>query len=788
MSSDEVPPYVVRFVVLSLESPALINGARYVITWRRGSYRGTTPSFTCDSGSIDFSAMPEGHAIVHFKSNTSGYKGNARYQTKYITLSVEEASTKAKNQIGLVEFDVANCLQAHERVARVTKQADFRMGGFGATVTLQVVLHPQGESPPPNNVMPTAISARPSNTAAGASVIAPIAATTTATTRNQQSSAGKRKKILNRDEAMTLLLSVEALLEQRGGSAAAQHENERQNEATLTAEVQQLEERVAAMKMKLNAKRMISEAAMRAVRAETFDYVEAQFERLEQAESSKVFLRDVESNLLHYYQGAAPSLTSNTTELEQKLRSETQELAVLQKQQDRLGQLQLQKDVSDDLVTNLQRVHEKEQRIAMISNQLKAAATTAASTADAGSWEAQRKSFLEELEAINSKTKSLHDFAEEGRRMLAGRVEDWANRRYAPMRENDRALREAKVRDEAEQKAKKQHDLQKQIVDLFGALEAEPVQVNPTQPPAPAETVTQPEAASVDALYASVPKSADFETAQTTAASTQPQHKSDTQNRPIQEVLAEEYAFGSGPDVSATKAIPQAPHRDPFADLGRDMFAQITQSEIPANRKVTADPSPPTAAASVPDASDFASDIPVQQEVTVAAPVTATHSELRRTYAFGVEDATPAPQTFSRTTYDFGHAGSAAEGSTSRSSSQQAANPALAAPSDYAFGAVPSATIAPPATSYDFGAPSTAADGWATGFEGSSAATVSAPVVSVTVRGFGEQDSFFDSPTYDTNQPSEPAATVGMYSFEPNATSNTNSSEYRTTNIFASFE
>eukprot|EP00331_Platyophrya_macrostoma_P005513 CAMPEP_0176412502 /NCGR_PEP_ID=MMETSP0127-20121128/4176_1 /TAXON_ID=938130 /ORGANISM="Platyophrya macrostoma, Strain WH" /LENGTH=741 /DNA_ID=CAMNT_0017792173 /DNA_START=179 /DNA_END=2404 /DNA_ORIENTATION=+ len=741
--------------------------------------------------------MPEGHAIVHFKPNIGGAKGNSRYQTKYITLSVEEASTKSKSQIGLVEFDVANCLQGQERAARVVKQADFRMSGFGATVTIQVVLHPQGENPPAASVS-TTITPRTANR----DTIPPIGAPPSSVSTAAQAQArgvggvveGSRKKVLNRDEAMTLLLSVEGILDQRGGISAAQHENERQSEASLAAEVQQLEERVAAMKMKLNAKRMLSEAASRMVHAETLDYVQAQFEKLEQTENSKKYLHDVEASLQPFYT-VSPPTTSNTTELESRLRAETQELLALQRQQDRLGQLQLQRDVSDELVVTLQRVHEKEQSIASITAQLKSAAAAKSASSSDASWEAQRKSVLEELEAIETKTKSLTEFAEEGRRMIALRVEDWANRRFAPMRENDRALKESKAREEAEQKAKKQHDLQKQIVDLFGSLESEPVRAAAPMPSATAPAVAPspvPSAApplpppAVD-LFVTVPKSSDFESIPAADAASNNQPKQNKEEV-IQAVLAEEYAFGTGPDASVANraAAPPAPHRDPFADLGRDMFAQISQSEMPAARKPASVSNTQPTESKVPAAADFASEAPSQNEAPTTAAVTATHSELRRAYVFGgpaagTEDQTPSVSTNTFTapsvTYDFGS--QPAETSTSRSSSQhQQQQPSAAsvtvapfsASTEYSFGVAPPATGAPStAPTYDFGGG--ASDGWATGFGEvtAGAATVSPALVSV---GFTHHDSFFDSPADEHPVQQRPAAAEinttsnGMYSFE----------------------
>lgn len=744
MSTDDTPPYIVRFVIQKLECPALVTGMMYCIHWKRGSFRGTTPPMACDSGVVNFSSMPEAHAVLHFKPNVGGAKGSGKFQHKYITFSIEELS-RGKREVGLVEFDVANCLRGSERTAQVVKHSDFRMAGFGASVEVLVTLYPEGETRPAvSQLAPRAVPAAAVATAAIASPrisgVGPVA------------SVGRTKK-LTRDEAMTLLLSVEGLLDQRGAAGAENHQYAAEDEAALSAQVREIEEKIAVLRNKLNARRIVAQAALQVATSETCTYVDAQFRALEDTPSGQTFVSDVKGFFESARGTTSQTRTRDPADLQRCIATAQQELRQLEQDQDRLGQLQLRRDVSDDLVRLLGATHAKQQELAKLHEQLAASSAAAASSGQTNSFEAHKRAALEELDSLAAKRDALEAYNKESRRVYAARIEEWANRKYAAMRELDRADKANKLRDDEERKAKQQVQLQQQILDLFGEVQAPAAVAEPTaqqllsapQPSPPAShtqsVVAPPQSTLFDDLYNNVPQTSDFAPS-TIQQSRQPESALAAPRAATQEPV--EYRFAPPAEAENSARTLPATHAaaDPFADLHSNMFGADAP---PSNSDRLPSQASLAAAQSQPPTYHFGEEQGKTAAVAIKEATQTLRSELRRTYAFeGGDDTLQAERSLESTRQNGG-----ADFSSAPSAS-----------ATYDFGTVVDSRSLPPQLEVR---------------------------QSLEAQRQASNDSFWGSPPHAaaTQQP-PPVTITAPYSFDA-ASAQQDSGAYTSTNIFASF-
>ncbi|KAH9584066.1 hypothetical protein LSM04_006154 [Trypanosoma melophagium] len=216
--------YIVRFKVLTLECTSLSNGQQYTITYRRGETYRSTPCYVADGGVVDFSAMPEGSAIVHFKT------GGVRFHPKWITFRVEEyVRGHPRKTVAETQLDCAAVLGVHNTTAAATRRVSFDMYGSPAVMVVAILLYPEGH--PPLSFAGLLNSNSNSNSRSGEG-------------RRLRAAGGEVKKF-TRGEAMTLLISLETMLERRraeaavGGSAGTAQ----MMESPLQKRVAELEER-----------------------------------------------------------------------------------------------------------------------------------------------------------------------------------------------------------------------------------------------------------------------------------------------------------------------------------------------------------------------------------------------------------------------------------------------------------------------------------------------------------------------------------------------------------------
>ncbi|CUG87714.1 Hypothetical protein, putative [Bodo saltans] len=805
------PTYNVQFKILHIESPALLSGASYSIGWRRGSYRGNTQPFACDSGVVTLN-MPMATAVVHFKHNESGSKGYGKFQSKYLTFNIEEHARGSTKIVGMLEFDVANCLRGSETSAHVVKEAGFRMGGLGAKIDVEVILYPQGSAPPASStagarlvegrqgtsaMMPTTTST-PTNTAppaAAPSFSSAPAPSTVSTGRVTKAGGGGGRKTLTRDEALTLLLSVEGLLEQ-SGAAAAKTQYSGEDAETLDRQIQDLQRRVDEARGRLDAKKMLQQAALEVATAGAFTYPGTQFRQLEELPDAKRYSTEVTQYLdaLHRQHSAtaqrvsADGMPSTLAEVQVRIESTRQDLARLQRDQDELSHLQLRRDVSDEAIRVLGKIQAKEDQLAKLQKHkdILVAQGGSAMPTSTNLWEKEKSTILEEINNLHQRRETLQQVANNGCTMYASRVEAWANRRFAPMREYDKLHKEIQQREEAESKERKQKELQKQILDLFGDMEsgpAPPVNNNngtatgsataPHESPSSrsGSTAAQQTAAVdvFDTMYTNMPKTTDFGPSATNRAEEHKDQQPATgSSRSASQQNPTEYAFNEPKAPVTAPIVHEKKPVNAFADLAAEMFAPKEKSPPlkPAVSVVVAKPAE----------FNFGTDEPAQTssgQSSFAQPARAQVQELKGAYAFGApEEAskispqrvgagiTVAPAaSIIASEYSFG----TSDNNTSSGTAGRGATAAVAA--EYSFGG--------PAVSLHVD-------------------PVAAPSTEEASSSVGLWGTPLELVAEARAQSHQSHAAASVYSFGPTdgadsgVSSNTNT--YRSTNIFASFD
>ncbi|ORC86819.1 uncharacterized protein TM35_000251150 [Trypanosoma theileri] len=212
--------YIVRFKVITLECASLPNGQQYTITYRRRETCRSTPCYAADGGVVDFSSMPEGSAIVHFKP------GGVRFHPKWITFRIEEfVRGQPRKTVAETQLDCAAVLGVHNITAATTRRVSFDMYGTPAVMVVALLVYPNGHPPLSfAGIVPDKNSAR----AGGEGE------------RRLRAGGGEVKKF-TRGEAMTLLISLETMLERRRAETAAG--GSAQAESPLQRRVAELEER-----------------------------------------------------------------------------------------------------------------------------------------------------------------------------------------------------------------------------------------------------------------------------------------------------------------------------------------------------------------------------------------------------------------------------------------------------------------------------------------------------------------------------------------------------------------
>ncbi|EKF27080.1 hypothetical protein MOQ_009206 [Trypanosoma cruzi marinkellei] len=230
--------YIVRFKVLKVECVALVDGRQYTISYRRGETSRSTPCYIAEGGAVDFSTMPEGAAIVHFKS------GGARFLPKWITFRLEEyIRGRPRKLIGETQLDCAELLGLRSITASARRRVIFSVYGTSAQMVVALLVYPANHP---------ALS------------FGDIASTTGSDSQKSRTKTGEVKR-MTRGEAMTLLISLEAMLERR------------RNEEPKGKEPSNVERRLAELEERRRSLTGVDGMATAVVKKRTEDVVAAQF-------------------------------------------------------------------------------------------------------------------------------------------------------------------------------------------------------------------------------------------------------------------------------------------------------------------------------------------------------------------------------------------------------------------------------------------------------------------------------------------------------------------------------
>jgi hypothetical protein len=210
---NEMPrdTHILRFKVVSVECSSLPNGQQYTIMYHRGSTNRSTPCYTAQNGVINFAAMPEGAAVVHFKSG----HGGTRFAPKYIRFMVEEYTRgMPRRLVGETEVDVTQVLKGYANSASGVLTVVFRLYGTTAKMKVAVLVYPE-HAPPLSfeGLIDPADAAAPE--------------------------PPQTIKVMNRGEAMMILMGLETLLERRRTMEAAGKKAPQSREEKKLAELQE---------------------------------------------------------------------------------------------------------------------------------------------------------------------------------------------------------------------------------------------------------------------------------------------------------------------------------------------------------------------------------------------------------------------------------------------------------------------------------------------------------------------------------------------------------------------
>ncbi|CAD2222906.1 hypothetical protein AGDE_07185 [Angomonas deanei] len=321
--------HIVRFRVTSLECSAMPNGQQYTIYYRRGDVARSTPCYVAQDGSVDFSSMPEGASVIHFKSGRT-----TRFAPKMITMRVEEFTRgQPRKAVGQVEVDCAQVVNTGYQGSGIVSQV-FRLYGTTAKINVAILVYPRGAPPLnfDNLISETAIAAR-------------------------AVPKGNVKTML-RGEAMTLLISLETMLDRRKTETA------KAPSTALELRLQELEEK---------RKKLISSQGLASsvVKARTQDVVAAQFtavaykHRNNYIGESAAYFRQIA--LSSAGSAAAPNVSNMEKQLDtaqSRITDLERQVAKLNEEQEALGRIQHKTDVTQELCANLD-------KLSMVENQLK---------------------------------------------------------------------------------------------------------------------------------------------------------------------------------------------------------------------------------------------------------------------------------------------------------------------------------------------------------------------------------------------------------------------------------
>ncbi|RNE99455.1 uncharacterized protein Tco025E_09002 [Trypanosoma conorhini] len=334
--------YIVRFKVLKVESAELQDGRQYTVAYRRGETSRSSPCYVAEGGVVDFSAMPEGAAIVHFKS------GGPRFLPKWITIRLEEyVRGRPRRVVGETQVDCAELLGLHSLTASARRRVMFEINGSPAQMVVALLVYPE------------------KHPALSFGDVAPAAA-------KEDSAGGERSgeiKRMTRGEAMTLLISLEAMLERRreGGEPAGSAAS------PLERRLAELEERrrslagvegMAAAVVKQRVEGVVGAQFLAFSRRHRANYVGevAAYLRQLALTSGLPLTADISEAAVTDTEGARERLQRINTRID----ALTGQVRTLEEQQQSLGRLQGRTDVTNELCAIQNKVEGLQSQIALL--------------------------------------------------------------------------------------------------------------------------------------------------------------------------------------------------------------------------------------------------------------------------------------------------------------------------------------------------------------------------------------------------------------------------------------
>ncbi|KAK7196307.1 hypothetical protein NESM_000566800 [Novymonas esmeraldas] len=332
--------HVLRFKVVAVECAALPNGQQYTIMYHRGDTNRSTPCYTAQSGVINFAAMPEGAAVVHFKSGHG-----VRFAAKFIRFMVEEYTRgMPRRLVGETEVDCTQVLKGYSNSGSGIISVVFRLYGTTAKMKVAVLVYP--ESAPPLSFDGLIDSAD----AAAAPPPPP-----------------QTVKVMTRNEAMMILMGLEAMLERRRTMEA---EGQRPPQSREEKKLAELEERRKAL---VGSEGLATEV----IRARCEEVVAAQYTALARKHRNNfigqtaAYLREMAITSGEDFAGD-DAAGNESTALEQlnrvnrSIEDVQEQLKKLEQEQTALGRIQHKVDVTAELCANLDKVTALQQKTQLL--------------------------------------------------------------------------------------------------------------------------------------------------------------------------------------------------------------------------------------------------------------------------------------------------------------------------------------------------------------------------------------------------------------------------------------
>lgn len=322
--------HIVRFKVVTVDCVSMPNGQQYTIYYRRGDTRRSSPCYIAQNGIVDFSAMPEGAAIVHFKRGEAG----RRYAPKFIQMRVEEYNRGTpRRTVGETEVDCSLVLTGHADSGSGIVAVSFRMFGIHAKLRVAILVYPERAPPLTFDGLVT-----PSQT-----------------TGNAEEPLGE-VKVMGRREAMALLISLETMLERRKNDAG--------KENVVTSK---LEQRLNELEERRKALAGSEGMATGAITARCQSVVEAQFVALRYkyrrnfVGATAAYLRQLDLSSGAPRAGEEAEVDEATTQEQlartsRRLNELQDKIRKLEEEQSALGRIQHKTDVTQELCANLDKM------------------------------------------------------------------------------------------------------------------------------------------------------------------------------------------------------------------------------------------------------------------------------------------------------------------------------------------------------------------------------------------------------------------------------------------------